>query len=145
MAATVRRRFDSAKKTAINRTKHMKTINCRIRLHEYSDVAGIGITPAEAVVLQQLHGANAGGPVIQKPVASGEVDRTDKDEVARLVAKYPVRGKSGEAVAKELFPGAFPKLPETFAEVGIEGVQAPEEPAAPRKSRKSAEPAATPE
>lgn len=33
----------------------MNTIKCRIKLNEYQDVAGVGITPAEAVLLRTLH------------------------------------------------------------------------------------------
>jgi len=116
----------------------MKTINCRIKLHEFADISGLGITPAEAVVLQTLHGANAGGAgkVIMNPVAAGEVKRSDVEEVNRLMGKYPVRGKSEQPIVKELFPGALPKLPASFAEIGIENV------AEPAKGKKT--PAETP-
>lgn len=38
---------------------NMNTINCRIQVNEYQDIPGIGITPAEAIVLRQIHDPSA--------------------------------------------------------------------------------------
>lgn len=37
----------------------MNTINCRIKVNEYQDIAGINITPAEAVILRVIHDPSA--------------------------------------------------------------------------------------
>lgn len=102
----------------------MNTINCRIKQNEHHDVAGVNITPAEAVLLRQIHDPSAvthgkNAPVedqhkfwkaIINPVAAGEATtpiyngageatksraRTDADELSRLRMKYNVRAKSG--------------------------------------------------
>lgn len=37
----------------------MNTINCRIKVNEYQDIAGKDITPAEAIVLRVIHDPSA--------------------------------------------------------------------------------------
>ncbi len=127
----------------------MNTINCRIKLNDHADVAGMNITPAEVIVLRTLHDAHAGGCCILNPVAAGKAmtfapaepgkeaelrERTDTEEYLRLRKKYPQReapDKPNSSFLDPLFPGvktgtgklprAFDELPENYA-IGAIGV-----------------------
>jgi hypothetical protein len=133
----------------------MRTINCRIKVNEHQDVAGRGITPAEAVLLRAMHDptaakyAKAEAPeqqkkfwgVIVNPIAAEEVTRSNGEEVARLRGKYHQRAKSqahDSHFIDDIFPGMNPELPETFAEIGLE-IAPPAE-----KAAKTEEPKAEP-
>ena len=118
----------------------MNTVNCRIKVNEYSTVECQGLTPAEALVVQTIHNKNAGGCCIQSAVPAGEAGeneykmdrgvkvvagwrpRTDEEELARLRGKYKERAKSGaygSHICDDLFgvPGTAVRLPQTFREL----------------------------
>jgi len=128
----------------------MRTINCIIRLHDFHAHPVCGITPTEALVLRALHAPDAPTepedpenpyipfPCIEQAVAGEDVDRTDRQELARLKFKYNVFSKKtpNKHVVEDLFPGSNPKLPESFKEIGLR-VDAPEPAAKPVKKDKA--------
>jgi hypothetical protein len=122
----------------------MNTINCGIKLNEYYTGIGVGITPAEVLVLNAIHypGADRGVyPAIVAPVAAATIERSDVEEVERLRQKYhqTIGGDPKKTVVLDLFPGVSPTLPKTFEEIGLK-VAAPEgEPARKAAKTKTAE------
>jgi len=63
-----------------------------------------GLTPAEILLLQQLHGADA---VMQiEPV--GEVKREPFQEVERLRRLYPIQQKRVQEIWRDFPAGSFP-------------------------------------
>lgn len=117
----------------------MNTINCRIKLNDHADVAGVSITPAEVIILRKLHDHHAGGNCIIAPVAAGKAmvfvppaeeggkaevrERTDAEEYMRLRKKYPQRespDKPNSSFIDPLFPGISTgtgRLPASFNEL----------------------------
>jgi len=91
----------------------MKLITCHIKLSAYSTVRLNDVTPGEASILMRLHRANAGGNPILEPVAQGETQRTDAEELARLSRKY------GRKAIEAAYPGVAPVLPTDFASIGV--------------------------
>jgi hypothetical protein len=67
------------------------------------------VTAAEILILRQIHGQDA----VINPVELSTVKRSNLDEISRLKAEY------GSNVFTQVYPGAAPKLPETFAEAGL--------------------------
>lgn len=49
----------------------MNTINCRIKTNDFSDTAGVGVTPAEVILLRTVHDKHAGGCCILKARPAG--------------------------------------------------------------------------
>ena len=81
-----------------------------------------GVTPAEALVLRQVHG---GVECFRELKVADHVTRDGAVEVKRLIEKYPRQDK----LVKSLFPGYQPQLPQNFAEVMGEEVHLPSQPA----------------
>lgn len=54
-----------------NPTRAMNTINCRIKVNDFQDVAGREVTPAEVILLRTLHDKQAGGCCIKLAVPAG--------------------------------------------------------------------------
>lgn len=134
----------------------MQLANVTVRLGGslLNTVPKIAVTPAEVLVLQHLHGADA--VVDVRPISEAEIaeDYTVEDgyknpgtllrrarsrseqEFARLAAEYdpsaggmaaaPGANDEASSIMSRLFPGALKKLPTTFAEIGI---AFPDEPA----------------
>lgn len=78
-----------------------------------------GVTPAEVAVLLVIHGSNA---VSEIEVLEGQVDRTHRQEIARLRETYGKTDPSGNKVAPavdQLFPGAAARVFETFEELEL--------------------------
>lgn len=73
-----------------------------------SDVALLGVTPAEVLLLRAIHQAKLGRDPITELKVSGETKRTGSEEKARLLGKYKA------ATVEKLFPGITPNLPEDF-------------------------------
>lgn len=111
----------------------MRTINALIVLDKDHSHPVTGITPAEALILRALHNPDVPTqpedpndpylpfPVLKDPVAGEDVERTDRQELARLKYKYNVFSKKtpNKHVVEDVFPGANPKLPESFKEIGL--------------------------
>ena len=49
----------------------MNTINCRIKTNDFSDSPGVGVTPAEVILLRTVHDKHAGGCCIIKARPAG--------------------------------------------------------------------------
>lgn len=94
-----------------------------------STVRKSGITPAEGVLLQALHGNDA----LVEVVVSGRVGASSAAEMERLRNVYGVSSENLKTI-DALFPGHSPKLPETFDDAGIFTEDAPK----PSRSRKPA-------
>jgi hypothetical protein len=67
------------------------------------------VASSEVLILRHIHGHDA----IVNPVELSTIKRSNADEIARLKAEY------GSLVFAQVYPGAAPQLPETFAAVGI--------------------------
>lgn len=76
------------------------------------------VTPAELLVLQHLHGADA---VYDIEVQTATVERTARQEIERLRAFYSYR--NGERVlspaVEALFPGVGASVPKEFADLEL--------------------------
>jgi hypothetical protein len=73
------------------------------------------VTPAEILVLQAEHGPGAVHDIFQ----IADVDRTRKDELARLNETYEGYDEDGKRRVNAMFPSAT-LLPLTIAELGLE-------------------------
>src|SRR5437762_11894773 len=100
----------------------MQLANARVKIHEVgSDVAVFNITPAEALLINKDQEANAKGQAVTGLTIIGEEERSNRDEVARLKAKYAnATNKERKLWVDVLFPGENPNLPKTFKEAGLE-------------------------
>ena len=67
------------------------------------------VAASEVLILRHIHGHDA----VVNPVEVSTSKRSNADEIARLKAEY------GSNVFTQVYPGAAPKLPETFAEAGL--------------------------
>lgn len=78
-----------------------------------------GITVSEIEVLRAIHGADAVDEIEPK----GEVDRSDRDEINRLIELYG-RARGGEdnrEIVKDLFPGgARSRAFRSFDEIALD-------------------------
>jgi hypothetical protein len=80
------------------------------------------VTPAEIMVLQRIHGADA---VVNVRPVKFDRNRRHADEYDRLAQFYDgaasdnVPGEEAKSILKDLFPGAMKKLPETLEEIGF--------------------------
>jgi hypothetical protein len=74
------------------------------------------VTAAEIAVLIAIHGDEA----VQDVSPTGEIDRTNRDELARLRSIYG-RATDGESnrIIDQLFPGAGARVFETLEELGL--------------------------
>ena len=109
----------------------MNTIQCRIKLDDYTDIAGNDVTPAEVVILRALHSKQAKGDPIVGAYRGGValrngVPRTDEEEYNRLLSKYPGKNpKTDRLIVEELLGNRFQRLPQTFDEIKLEVAAAP--------------------
>jgi hypothetical protein len=84
----------------------MQTLNALVALtgDRNNMIWKIGLTPAEVLLLQQLHGADA---VLQLE-PTGEVKREPAEEIQRLRTSYPLHHERIQNIWRD-FPGpAFP-------------------------------------
>lgn len=106
----------------------MQLSNVEVRLagNVLHTVPKMGVTPAEIVVLQHIHGE---GSVVDIRPTGKNSRHTHQQEFARLSGLYdrPVAsgfgakpGEEGETILSRLFPGALKKLPETLADIGMD-------------------------
>ena len=92
-------------------------------------VQKIGVTPAEILVLQNIHGSDA---VVDVRATRSRLS-THAAEWDRLAALYDKAStwaspeQNAGSVLSKLFPGAMRKLPLTLAEIGIEVAAPPED------------------
>lgn len=50
----------------------MNTINCRIKINDFQDIAGDGVTPAEVILARSIHDNHAGGCCIKNAMPAGK-------------------------------------------------------------------------
>lgn len=103
----------------------MQKAMCDVRIGDMNNVdSGMvvtkgPVTPAEVVVLRAIHGHDAVSNL--RPIRKATIDKTPHaDELARLRDFYTMKTEDERSVVDSCFPGAFPRLPLTFAEVGFE-------------------------
>lgn len=109
----------------------MQKAMCDVRLASNGDVdSGMvvskgPVSPAEVLVLRAIHGHDAVSNV--RLIPRQAIDKTPHaDELARLRDFYTMKTEDERSIVDACFPGAFPRLPITFAEVGIDlGEEAP--------------------
>ncbi|MEQ9416660.1 MAG: hypothetical protein RJQ08_03855 [Salinisphaeraceae bacterium] len=95
----------------------METCNVTVR-HKgrlTSTVRRRAVTPAETVLLRELHGADA---VVEFELNPTPIKRDSVAEIERLRDFYGVSAEQLKII-DNAFPGHSPKLPETFAEIGV--------------------------
>lgn len=97
----------------------MQTATVWLELNDLHDVVKKEhVTPAQAVMLRSQFGVKVEGesqpisPLVHVHI-NGEVARTASEEYSRLCKIYSPK------VVKDSFPGDNPRIPMTFAEVGI--------------------------
>lgn len=117
----------------------MEIAICRVVLNEYTDITMAGITPAEALTLEALHGANSGGKAVKDAVQTASVERSDTEELQRLRETYK------SPVIEKLFPGVGARVPHTFEQIGLKVQRLDGEadlppPLVPEPKRKRAQP-----
>ena len=80
----------------------------------------IEVTPAEAVVLNIGHEANANGVAVHGYSNIREIQRTDVEEIRRLKGLYhSLTDKNKVSIVEKTYPGVRPTLPKTFKEAGL--------------------------
>lgn len=101
----------------------MRTIDCRIQVDEFNNVAAADVTPAEVLVIRKIHTKGAKGDPIKEAgrkgiaLRNGQV-RTDREEHDRLRLKYPTRNpKTDKSIVEEVLGPVFNALPHTFDEL----------------------------
>lgn len=106
----------------------MQICTCEVRLNDSAahTVTKVGVTPAEILILQAIHGASA--VVDIRPVQQDR--RSNNDEWDRLQATYGrapdgLMDAGNGALLQKLFPGAMPKLPVTLKDIGMQHLMNP--------------------
>ena len=90
----------------------MQTLNAMVALtgDRNNMVWKTGLSPAEVLLLQSLHGADA----VLSIEPTGEVKREPSEEIARLKEAYPLHGERIQNIWRD-FPGsAFPSRIDTL-------------------------------
>lgn len=103
----------------------MQTAKCNVRLSDPKNVdSGMivekaPVTPAEVVVLQRIHGHDAVTDIkILNPTSDR---RSHAGELDRLREFYTMRVEdNGPPIVDACFPGAFPRLPVMFRDIGVD-------------------------
>lgn len=87
---------------------------CKVRLSGElnNEILKSGVTPAEILLLRQVHGVDA----VHQVSAKGTDKRPHREEVERLSNTY------GAKVVAAAFPGLNPQLPVTFKDIGVDAV-----------------------
>jgi hypothetical protein len=98
----------------------MQTANVLLALggKRGESVPKYGVTPAEVVVLQHLHGQDA---VYEIDILSETVERTNRQEIERLRQFYSRRegDRYISPAIDALFPGVGATVPKTFADLEL--------------------------
>ncbi len=81
-----------------------------------SSVQRYGLTPAEVVILQRIHGTDA--VVDAKESLQGRSKLSHAEELNRINEFYGIDNKALAMIA-DAFPGHAPKLPTKFEEIGL--------------------------
>jgi len=94
----------------------MQTAKGTLKLGPFSDIQVAGVSPAEAVLLNNMFEKKGGGLVDLEYTGETKDDPTEK-----------MRQKYGGKTVAALFPGDSPRLPQTFAQakIKVKGVPNP--------------------
>lgn len=108
-----------------------------------------GITPAEAAVLDAIHGPDS---VHEIEVLEEGADVSVPELMEDLVSRYQGKDEDGRPIVLQVFPGRRPDLPETFGDLGYDpsryvatGRATPEKKKAAAKPRAAAKKDTTPD
>ena len=74
------------------------------------------VTAAEIAVLMAIHGVDA---VYDITPLDDEIERSSRDEKARLFEKYPARDEDGRFVVEAVYPGNAPVVHQEIADLGL--------------------------
>jgi hypothetical protein len=96
----------------------MQTANVLLALggQRGNSVPKYGITAAEIAVLMAIHGVDA---VYDITPLEAEVDRSSRDEKARLFELYPARDEDGKFVVEAVYPGNAPVVHQDLTDLGL--------------------------
>lgn len=96
----------------------MQTANVLLALggQRGNSVPKRGVTAAEIAVLMAIHGVDA---VYDITPLDEEVERSARDEKARLFERYPARDDDGRFVVEVVYPGNAPVLHQDIADLGL--------------------------
>lgn len=92
----------------------LATITLRLSGQTQNTVVKQNVSPAQAAIYQYMHGEDC---IESLEIISIDKSRTIEDEKNRLSAIFI--SEHSQKVLSRLFPGHAPKLPATFAQVGI--------------------------
>lgn len=130
-------------------TRGIPLFACMVRLGGLltNTVPKEGVSAAEILVLQHIHGSDAVVDIIPQGV---DEERRVDEEYDRLVAAYDRQAggfvdapgnDDGKSIIRSLFPGAVKRLPLTLEEIGLGHLEPEPEPEpAPTPRRRKAKP-----
>jgi len=98
----------------------MEIANAWLKVAPGHEIPMTDVTPAECVILNTGHEANANGIAVFMINNIRSVPRMNADEIKRLRAAYrQLTDKNKKPIADILYPGVSPQLPQTFHEAGL--------------------------
>ena len=106
----------------------LSNITLRLGGSQLHTVPKTGVTPAEILVLQRIHGNDS---VVDVRPVKFDKNRSHMNEFERLANLYDgaasaaAPGDDAGSIMGTLFPGAMKKLPRTLKEIGMGGMVAP--------------------
>lgn len=74
------------------------------------------VTAAEIAVLMAIHGVDA---VYDITPLEDEIERSSREEKARLFEKYPARDEDGRFVVEVVYPGNAPVVHQDIVDLGL--------------------------
>ena len=95
----------------------MQIANCLVSIggDHGNTVPLYGVTAAEVAVLLRIHGNEAVMDI--EPI--GEIERTNREELARLRAMYRAKDEDGIPFIEGIYPGAAARVFQTFADLEL--------------------------
>ena len=89
----------------------MQTATVMTRINRETTLKLVGVTPAELLILREMHQKKVGADIVDKIELTDDQPRPG--EADRLKRKYR------KGVVEKLWPGVSKNLPKTFAEIGV--------------------------
>lgn len=96
----------------------MELANCLVALNgdRGNTVPKYEVTPAEIAVLCAIHGLDA---VFDIEPTGGDVKRSTRDELERLLRLYPAKDEDNNLVVRKVYAGASPVMHQTIEDLGL--------------------------
>jgi hypothetical protein len=96
----------------------MQLANCLLAIggQRGNSVPKYRVTPAEIAVLMAIHGVDA---VYDITPLDEEIERSSRDEKARLFEKYPAKDDDGRIVVEAVYPGNAPVVHQDIEDLGL--------------------------